>query len=66
MWKWLKNERTLAYLTVAAVVLWVFVFGLQVRNAYIQRQRDFERSQKLDELNAALQSLVDEITQGQQ
>jgi hypothetical protein len=66
MWKWLNNERTLAYLSLTAVVVWAFVFGLQVRNFYVQRQRDIERSQKLDELNAALQSIVDEITKKDQ
>lgn len=66
MWKWLNNERTLAYLSITAAVLWVFTFGLQVRNFYVQRQRDIERSQKLDEMNDSLQAIVDEITKQDQ
>lgn len=66
MWKRLNNERTLTYLSITAAVLWVFTFGLQVRNFYVQRQRDIERSEKLDELNKALQSIVDEITKKDQ
>lgn len=62
MWKRLNNERTVAYLSLTAAVLWVLVFSIQVRNFYVQRQRDIERSEKLDEINKALQSIVDEIT----
>ncbi len=62
MWKRLNNERTVAYLSLTAAVLWVLVFSIQVRNFYVQRQRDIERSEKLDELSKSLQSIVDEIT----
>lgn len=66
MWKRLNNERTVAYLSLTAAVLWLLVFSIQVRNFYIQRQRDIERAQKLDEMNDSLQAIVDEITKKDQ